>query len=144
MHWHVAVKMQGLEGSTYSSIRKLPGPLPELREALCSVPPWSGIVRRREHPQTGIASTRCSSPMLPKDKDDVVRPLVLNDGLAVWSDGFELRIGNSIRRIDQGLANSHFGVVALSEPFERLDELRTRRNRRSVCQTGATASTHLA
>ncbi|WP_353045560.1 hypothetical protein [Mesorhizobium sp. M1365] len=69
--------------------------------------------------------------MLPKDKDDVVRPLALNDGLAVWSDGFELRIGNSLRRIDQGLANSHFGVVALSEPFERLDELRTRRNRRS-------------
>ncbi|WP_352908128.1 DUF1883 domain-containing protein [Mesorhizobium sp. M1121] len=38
VHWHVAVNMQGLEGSTCSSIRKLPGPLPELREALCSVP----------------------------------------------------------------------------------------------------------
>lgn len=45
--------------------------------------------------------------MLPKDKDDVVRPLALNDGFVVWSDGFELRIGNSLRRIDQGLANSH-------------------------------------
>lgn len=45
--------------------------------------------------------------MLPKDKDDVVRPPALNDGLVVWSDGFELRIGNSLRRIDQGLANSH-------------------------------------
>lgn len=42
VHWHVAVNMQGLEGSTCSSIRKLPGPLPELREALCSVPSLVG------------------------------------------------------------------------------------------------------
>ncbi|WP_353037588.1 DUF1883 domain-containing protein [Mesorhizobium sp. M1076] len=38
VHWHVAVDMQGLKGIICSSIRKLPGPLPELRESLCSVP----------------------------------------------------------------------------------------------------------
>lgn len=31
--WHVAIDMQGLQGSTRASVRVLPGPLPELREA---------------------------------------------------------------------------------------------------------------
>lgn len=46
--------------------------------------------------------------MLPKDKDDVVRPLALNDGLAVWSDGFELRIGNSLRLHRSGISEQPF------------------------------------
>src|SRR5579871_4924896 len=38
-HWHVAIDMQGLRGSTRASVRVLPGPLPEIREApLSSVP----------------------------------------------------------------------------------------------------------
>ncbi|WP_352854688.1 DUF1883 domain-containing protein [Mesorhizobium sp. M0139] len=49
VHWHVAVDMQGLEGSTCSSIRKLPRPLPELREAPCSVPSLVRDSCRREH-----------------------------------------------------------------------------------------------
>lgn len=36
----------------------------------------------------------------------------------MWYDEFELRIGDSLRRkIDQGLANSRFGVVVLSHAF---------------------------
>jgi uncharacterized protein YxjI len=36
----------------------------------------------------------------------------------VWYDEFELRIGDNLRRkIDQGLANSRFGVVVLSHSF---------------------------
>ncbi|WP_352835670.1 DUF1883 domain-containing protein [Mesorhizobium sp. M0830] len=54
VHWHVAVNMQGLEGSTCFSIRKLPGPLPELREALCSVPSAAGKIHRRESPVRGV------------------------------------------------------------------------------------------
>lgn len=38
-HWHVAVDMQGLKGSTRASVRVLPGALPEIREApLSSIP----------------------------------------------------------------------------------------------------------
>jgi len=56
-----------------------------------------------------------------EDKDEVVRPLahaLQAHGLQVWYDEFELRIGDSLRRnIDQGIANSAFGVVVLSEAF---------------------------
>ena len=56
-----------------------------------------------------------------EDKDSIVRPLahaLQSEGLEVWFDEFELRIGSSLRRsIDAGLANSRFGVVVLSEAF---------------------------
>lgn len=55
------------------------------------------------------------------EKDEVVRPLanaLKLEGLKVWFDEFELRIGDSLRRkIDKGLANSKFGVVVLSKSF---------------------------
>lgn len=51
----------------------------------------------------------------------VVRPLanaLLEYGLRVWYDEFELKIGDSLRRkIDQGLARSRFGIVVLSRSF---------------------------
>src|SRR5436190_9142655 len=50
-HWYVAVDMQGLQGSTQASVRKLPGMLPEIREApLTSVP---SLVRE---PAPGVAA----------------------------------------------------------------------------------------
>ena len=56
-----------------------------------------------------------------EDKDDVVRPLaeaLRSEGLRVWYDEFELRIGDSLRRkIDKGLASSRFGLVVLSPSF---------------------------
>jgi hypothetical protein len=56
-----------------------------------------------------------------EDKDDIVRSLanaLKNEGLRVWYDEFELRIGDSLRRkIDQGLANSRVGLVVLSQSF---------------------------
>jgi hypothetical protein len=56
-----------------------------------------------------------------EDKDDIVRSLaeaLRSEGLSVWFDEFELRIGSSLRRsIDAGLANSRFGVVVLSASF---------------------------
>jgi hypothetical protein len=56
-----------------------------------------------------------------EDKDDVVRPLansLVAEGLRVWYDEFELRIGDSLRRkIDYGLGHSRFGVVVLSHAF---------------------------
>jgi len=56
-----------------------------------------------------------------EDKDDVARPLaeaLRNNGLTVWYDEFELRIGDSFRRkIDKGIANSNFGVIVISRDF---------------------------
>ena len=60
-----------------------------------------------------------------EDRDAVVRPLAIalkNEGLHVWYDEFELRIGDSLRRkIDAGLAKSRFGVVVLSKDFFNKD-----------------------
>ena len=54
-----------------------------------------------------------------EDKEEVVRPLanaLVQRGLKVWCDEFELKIGDSLRRkIDR--ANSRFGIVVLSRDF---------------------------
>lgn len=56
-----------------------------------------------------------------EDKDAVVRPLarqLVDRGVSVWFDEFELRIGDSLRRkIDHGIARSRFGIVIVSRPF---------------------------
>lgn len=56
-----------------------------------------------------------------EDKDDLVRPLaelLQKNGISIWYDEFQLRVGDSLRRsIDKGLANSRFGIVILSLHF---------------------------
>ncbi|HEX3553531.1 MAG TPA: toll/interleukin-1 receptor domain-containing protein [Thermoanaerobaculia bacterium] len=56
-----------------------------------------------------------------EDKDQVVRPLaeeLRQRGLTVWYDEFSLTLGDSLRQtIDEGLAQSRFGVVVLSRSF---------------------------
>ncbi len=56
-----------------------------------------------------------------EDKENFVRPFVaalITEGLSVWYDEFELRLGDSLRRsIDNGLKNSKYGIVVLSEHF---------------------------
>ena len=56
-----------------------------------------------------------------EDKEDVARPLaeaLRENGLSVWYDEFELKIGDSLRRnIDKGIANSNFGVIVISRDF---------------------------
>lgn len=58
-----------------------------------------------------------------EDKDGFVRGLAkaLEDrGVRVWYDEFTLKVGDSIRRkVDEGLANSRFGIVVLSRHFFR-------------------------
>lgn len=122
--WYVTVDMQGLRGSVRSSVRILPGPLPELREApLSSIP---SLIQNEQAPG-GDSNTNPSREYdvfvshASEDKDSVVRPLAhaLSDGgLKVWYDEFELRIGDSLRRkIDIGIAKSRFGIVILSRSF---------------------------
>jgi len=56
-----------------------------------------------------------------EDKEEVARPLaeaLRKNGLSVWYDEFELKIGDSLRRkIDKGIANSNFGVIVISRDF---------------------------
>jgi hypothetical protein len=56
-----------------------------------------------------------------EDKDSVALPLagaLRNAGVHVWLDRFELRVGDSLReKIDEGLAESRFGIVILSPNF---------------------------
>jgi hypothetical protein len=56
-----------------------------------------------------------------EDKDEVAIPLaqvLRRAGLRVWLDRQELRIGDSLHeKIDEGLANSRYGVVIISPSF---------------------------
>ena len=123
-HWYVTVDMQGLRGTVRSSIRMIPGALPEIKQpALSTIP---SLVQRRENASNidrEIAEKEYDVFIshASEDKDEVVRPLAhaLKDrGLTVWFDEFELKIGDSLRRkIDKGLANSKFGIVVLSKTF---------------------------
>ena len=58
-----------------------------------------------------------------EDKNEFVRPFVealQAHGLNVWFDEQSLRIGDSLRRsIDNGLKNSRYGIVVLSDAFFR-------------------------
>jgi len=53
-----------------------------------------------------------------EDKDDFARPLadqLRKEGVSVWFDEFEVRLGDSIAgKIEKGLANSKAGVVVIS------------------------------
>ncbi|MCC7067623.1 MAG: DUF1883 domain-containing protein [Burkholderiales bacterium] len=119
--WHVTVDMNGLRGTVRSSARVLADALPAARSLpLASVP---SLVQRDEPP--GINSLVREYDVFishaSEDKEAVVRPLaaaLVAEGLNVWYDEFELRIGDSLRRkIDQGLANSRVGLVVLSQSF---------------------------
>jgi hypothetical protein len=126
-HWHITVDMIGLRGSVRLSARVLPGPLPTLREAPLSSMP--SLLHDRADEAMSELPDRIDKEYdvfishASEDKDEVVRPLAValrEAGLTVFYDDFELKIGDSLRRkIDHGLANSHFGVVVLSRDFFR-------------------------
>lgn len=121
-HWYITIDMAGLVGSVRSSIRRLPAPLPVYNEpALSTVP---SLVRSSDTNEDGVTiEYDVFISHASEDKDTVVRPLanaLLQRGLKVWYDEFELKIGDSLRRkIDKGLANSRFGIVVLSRSFIR-------------------------
>lgn len=122
--WYVTVDLGGYSGSVRSSVNVLPGKLLPARQPSLSTVPT--LVQDKE-----IPTSFGEEPIIRKydvfishasdDKDAVVRPLALSlqqNGLKVWYDEFELRIGDSLRqKIDRGLANSRFGIVVLSKHF---------------------------
>lgn len=117
--WYLTVDMQGLRGSTKSSIQILPSALPEARQmALSEVP---SLYREQpevvnDHETFDVFISHAS-----EDKDDFVRAFatsLTNKGLKVWYDEFALKIGDSLRqKIDRGLAKSRVGLVVLSPSF---------------------------
>jgi TIR domain len=71
---------------------------------------------------TGPGDVRdCFISHASEDKDAVARPLAEGlqaAGYDVWFDEYDLEPGDSLReKIDQGLANSRFGIVVLSRKF---------------------------
>lgn len=122
-HWHVAIDMQGLRGSTRASVQKIPvdalRPLPPIRNPRPELADIAHALVQEvpgDEREVDVFISHAS-----EDKDEVVRPLaaaLTERGLDVWYDEFELRIGDSLRRkIDAGIARSRFGIVVLSTAF---------------------------
>ncbi len=121
--WYVVVDMQGLRGTTRSSVRVIPNetlsPLPEYNPR-----PLSSLVQPVHAASDLIYSDDYYDVFIShatEDKEKVARPLAIAlnaEGLRVWYDEFELKIGDSLRRkIDTGVASSRFGVVIISPSF---------------------------
>lgn len=130
-HWYIVGHTWGLRDSSRISVT----PVTPVR-AMDPASPFNvdlASIAREAAQYSGDPDTPPVSPAIKKydvfvshateDKEAIVRPLATAlkaEGLEVWYDEFELRIGSSLRRsIDAGLANSRFGVVVLSEPFFR-------------------------
>ena len=124
--WYITIDLGGYSGRISSNIRVLPGRLPQARQAALSTVP--SLVQDKEIPtdygeEPIIRQYDVFISHASEDKDEIVRPLahaLQSNGLKVWYDEFELKIGDSLRRkIDKGLANSRFGIVVLSKDFIR-------------------------
>lgn len=120
--WYVTVDMAGLTGSTNFKVSVEPPSLPVARSASSTAPAIRDVA---ENIGALIGDTPRSFDVFishaSEDKEEIVRPLATllrAEGLDVWYDEFELRIGDSLRRkIDHGIANARFGIVVLSPSF---------------------------
>ena len=107
-----------------ASVRVLPIALPSIKQQppLASMP---SLIHNRglgidvdidNDPEYDVFISHAS-----EDKNEIVRPLakaLVEKGVNVWYDEFEMKIGDSLRRkIDKGLANSRFGIVVISKDF---------------------------
>lgn len=120
-HWHLVIDLGGYSGRVRSSVNVLPGALPPARSL---EPSLQGIAAAALDADDTPPDDRRFDVFIShatEDKDEIVRPLahaLHDEGLSVWFDEFELKVGDSLRRkIDYGLANSRFGVVVLSKAF---------------------------
>ena len=116
-HWYLTIDLGGYSGTIKHSMRILPGALPVAKQRLPLAQETNlFVVPQEEGKEYDVFISHAS-----EDKDDVVRPLATalqEKGVRVWYDEFEMRIGDSLRRkIDQGLANSRFGIVVISRSF---------------------------
>lgn len=124
--WHAVVDMRGLRGNVRASFRVINAaalqPLPPIRDRRPALREIADNFES-EAPQSSESAKEYDVFIshASEDKDAIVRPLATQlreQGLEVWYDEFELRIGDSLRRkIDAGIARARFGIVVLSKPF---------------------------
>lgn len=124
--WHAVVDMRGLRGNVRAAFRVINAsavqPLPPIRDRRPALREIAENFSEAtpEPTETGQEYDVFISHA-SEDKESVVRPLATQlreQGLEVWYDEFELRIGDSLRRkIDAGIAGARFGIVVLSKPF---------------------------
>lgn len=116
-HWYLTIDLGGYAGTVTHSVRVLSGMLPVAQQQLPLINEKNLYVDTVGENKTYDVFISHAS----EDKDAVVRPLataLTENGIRVWYDDFELKIGDSLRRkIDQGLANSRFGIVVISRSF---------------------------
>lgn len=116
-HWYVTIDLGGYSGTVKHNVRVLPGALPVAQQRLPLAQETNLFVAAQDEGKEYDVFISHAS----EDKDAVVRPLATalqEKGVRVWYDEFEMRIGDSLRRkIDQGLANSRFGIVVISRSF---------------------------
>lgn len=125
-NWYVAIDLGGYAGRVRSGVRVLPPPrgaLPEIRQG-------SDVLRRIVRPAPEVPPSQdvmggevwdVFISHASEDKGAVARPLaeaLRAEGVSVWLDQLELRVGDSLRRkIDQGIRSSRFGIAVLSPAF---------------------------
>jgi hypothetical protein len=124
-HWFVALDLGGHSGAIRSSIAVEPPPrgsLPAIQDggSLSSVRHAEPV----EAPTPDLLGGQVWDVFVShasEDKEPVARPLATAleaEGITVWLDAAELRIGDSLRRkIDQGIRSSRFAVVVISTDF---------------------------
>jgi hypothetical protein len=133
-HWYLTVDLQGLRGSTNTSVMVEPPPLAPLQPiAPYSPPPLTSIRHTPSAAAPAVIDGAADSESTvagawdvfvshaSEDKQAIALPLanaLKSLNVSVWLDVFELKIGDSLRRrIDNGLAQSRFGIVILSQAF---------------------------
>lgn len=116
-HWYLTIDLGGYAGKVRHSARVLSGILPTAKQQLPLAEEQNLFVESIDaNKEYDVFISHAS-----EDKEAVVRPLaiaLINKGIKVWYDEFELKTGDSLRRkIDQGLSNSRFGIVVISRSF---------------------------
>ncbi|SDB63130.1 DUF1883 domain-containing protein [Butyrivibrio sp. INlla16] len=116
-HWYLTIDLGGYPGSLKHSVSVLPGALPPAKQMVpLYKEPNLFVEDANTNKEYDVFISHAS-----EDKNDIVRPLaheLVNKGVSVWYDEFEMKIGDSLRRkIDQGLSKSRFGTVVISPSF---------------------------
>ena len=123
-HWYVTIDLGGYGGKIKSSVRVLPGLLSPIKQP-ASTPMPSSLFIGNNMPNLDLSCEDKGYDVFishaSEDKELVAKPLaeaLVERGVTVWYDEFELKWGDSLRRkIDRGLAHSNFGIVIISRSF---------------------------
>jgi hypothetical protein len=126
-HWYVAIDLGGYGGRIEASVAVEPPPrgwLPQGATQPADVVDQIAQSTPQPPPSPDILGGRTWDVFVShasEEKASVARPLAEaldREGVSVWLDELELKIGDSLRRkIDQGIRSSRFGIVVMSHAF---------------------------